>query len=286
MKHASQAAANVIYRLIEALHDLLTFGKSKNEEIERLKKKRDNLDSANEEYANIIEDRRENMKMNWRIAIMFLSIVIDFALCYSAMIILCGLFNWPTILKFIVPAILIIAEIIVSYFQILHQRTGERAGWLARNAQYFVIMILVALSILVIAFTAQSYNPSLDGNFFSFIIGTVLVQLVLLLSSISLHVWLIRHSEALAEAFAYLGFKNDRKQLTKRIEKLEKENKNKHTPRFVQDAQRLVQKVELFKRQFPGVPADFERVMSMDLIEAINRVMGRQVFQTYNAEAV
>lgn len=279
LKHSVTAAEQAIHRLIEGLLNLFTICKARNEELAKLKEQVQQLDDNNPDFHEMLEDRRENNKMTWRLIIIALSIAVDFFLLYHAMTILCEQFGLPGFLKFAVPAFLIIVEIGVSYFSFIQQRSGERGSWLSRNLQYFVLFILVGLSVLVIVYSIQGYNAAIDGiSFSSFLTGTIVLQVALLISSVMLHIWLIKNSEAIAETFAYLQYKSDRKKLTNKIEKLEKENRKKYHPEFTKRTHHLVQNVESFKRHNPEANACFENTMPSELIRGINAVMGRNYF--------
>lgn len=279
IKHSTSTAEQTIIRLIEALLHLFTVCKSRNEEITKLKADRDSLDENNPDFHEIVEDRRENNKMNWRIVIMCLSICVDFFLLYNAMTILCEQFGLPGFLKIIVPAFLIIVEVGVSYFSAIQQRSGEPSSWLSRNLQYFVLLILIGFSVLVIMYSIQGYNAALDGmSFQSFLTGTIVLQVALLISSIMLHIWLIKNAEAIAETFAYFRYKSDRKKLTQKIDRMEKENSKKYLPDFTKRTHNLIQNIESFKRSHPDANPNFERAMPADLMRGMNQVMGKQVF--------
>jgi hypothetical protein len=277
--HTARIAEMTIHRLIESLFQLFTHGRTSNGEVIKLKDKKQMLDTNNPDYTEIIEDRRENMKMYWRVLIIFLSIGVDFLLSFQAMTILCEEFSLPEILKFIVPAFLIAVEIGISYFQILNQRIGEHSSWLVRNAQYLVLLILTGLTILVIIFSIQMYNTSSDGmSFLAYLAGTVLLQTALLVASIMLHLWLIRNAEAIAETLAYFHYKIDRNNLVRKINRLERKNKKKYVHAFAAGAYKLVQKIEFFKQEYPGANINFTKTMPASLATAINQVMGKDVF--------
>jgi len=284
-KHAISIAEKAIHRLIEYLLEIFLVCKSTNEAIQTLKEQRQALDDNNPEYAADREDKRESMKMSWRLVIIILSIGVDFLLSIQAISILTDKFDLPSILKWVVPTFLIVTEIGISYFQILHQRDGGKGSWVVRNVQYFVLVILAAFSILVIVFTAQTYDASIDNiSFIAFITGTIALQIALLVGSIMLHLWLIRNAEAVAEASAYFHYIIARRKLTKKIEKLEHKNKTANLPAFTKDTYKLVQAVEFFKTRFPYATANFEKTIPIELIRAINIIMGRNVFAVDTGE--
>ncbi len=285
-RHTARIAEMTIHRLIESLFQIFTHGRTSNGEVIKLKEKKQMLDTNNPDYSEIIEDKRENMKMYWRLLIIFLSIGVDFLLSFQAMTILCDEFSLPEILKFIVPGFLIAVEIGISYFQILNQRTGEHSSWLVRNAQYLVLLILAGLTILVIVFSIQMYNTSSDGmSFLAYLVGTLLLQIALLIASMMLHLWLIRNAEAIAETLAYFHYKIDRNNLVRKINRLERKNKNKYMHPFTKDAYKLVQTIEHFKQEYPGSNIDFNKTMPANLATAINQVMGKNVFTIEKSNA-
>ncbi|MBK6484083.1 MAG: hypothetical protein IPG01_13365 [Chitinophagaceae bacterium] len=279
--HSANIAQQTIFRLVEKLLNLFTMCKSLNEEIAALKEKLSVLDQTNPDFFEILEDRRESTKMSWRFIIIFLSMCIDFFLLYNGMTILCHQFGWPVILKILIPAFLIVTEIGISYFSIIQNRSGEGSSWIIRNLQYFVLVILVALTFLVILYSAQEYSETVDGvSFLTFFTGTVIIQISLLVASLMLHLWLIRNGEAIAEIFAYMRYRIDRRKLAGRIDQVERENRDKNLPDFTKDTHSLVQKIEAFRRDFPMIKIDFERTIPADLIRAINRVMGKAFLES------
>lgn len=277
-KHASNIAELAIHKMIDSLHQLFLLGTTKKEKIDELIEKRNSLDENNNDYCEIRQDKRENMKLWWQLVLIFCSIVIDFVLVYQPMDIICNTFNLPALMKYLAPMFLIILEVGIAYSQILHHRHLQRSTWFMRNLQYLVIVILGAFSALLILFTVNNYNPSIDGSFLGFVTGTILFQLGLLCASIMLHVWLIRNAELLSETLAYFLYILERKNLSSKIAKLEKMNKEKHSIDFKNASRELIRKIELFKRDAPGADVHFEKTMPLDLIKAINQVMGKTVF--------
>ena len=150
---------------------------------------------------------------------------------------------------------------------------------MVKNLQYFVIAILVALSYFAVKYTLEGYNPLIDGaSFWNFLTSTFLIQFLLLVASIMLHVWLIRHAEEIAEMFAFFKYKSDRWALTKKIEQYEQESIKRYLPEFTQRTHKLAQSINTFKSDHPDVKVNFEEFMSNDLMNAMNTVMGRKVF--------
>lgn len=278
-KHSTNAAEMAIHRLKESLLSRFNLIRSRNESIQSLRLRRDELDESNQDYAEIREDKLENTKMLWRLLILLLSIAIDFVLLLQATTILCEQFGLPRFLKLVIPLLLIIAEIGISYFQVLQKRSGDSGHWAARNAQYFVILILIGFSLMVTIFSIESYNAAVNGmSFAAYLTGVITLQVILLTASIMLHIWLIKNAESIAEVFAFLHYKHSWDRLTKCIDRLEQRNKKKDMPEFTSDTCKLAHAIEQFRERNPQSSPKFDKHFPEDLIKAMNMVMGRSVF--------
>jgi hypothetical protein len=284
MKNYTQKNAKLrIFRMIESLLGLLLFRGSIIQKLVELKKDLEVLKENNREFHEALKDKRENSNFTSRLIIIIIGVGIDVLLSYQAMVILCFEYNWPTLLKYLIPIVLVVVEIGVSYFQFIRQRIGERASWLIRNLQYFVLLILLALSVLAVQYSAQMYNPAIDTiSFISYFSMVIIFQAILFISSLMLHLWMIRNSEQIMDAIAFFLYQYAHKKITGKIETLELKDTKKYNPMFTQDAQHLVQSVEDFNFEYPNSGINFKQSIPTDLINAINTVMGKIVFTVTN----
>lgn len=279
-------AIRAIQNLVNDLLNLFLYCKSRKDEVAKLKSNVDELDEMNPEYHEILKDSRENTRMNFRFIILILSFFIDFFLLYEALLILCDQFGWPRILKYLIPAILIVLEVSISYFSIVQSRDEERSSRLSRKLQYFVLPILVGFSALAVFYHIESYNPEIDGiSLIGFLTFRLLIQIVLLISSLMLHLWLIKNAEEMAEALAYLRYKSARRNLTSRINHIEDSNTSEYYPRFTKLSHKYVNDTGAFKRRFPDMNMDFASAMPQELIDGINTVMGRIIIGATNTNS-
>ncbi|MEP6647359.1 MAG: hypothetical protein ABJC12_09715 [Saprospiraceae bacterium] len=275
---APSKAKLVIQILIKDLLNLFLFFKSRNDELMRLRIKLNTLDENNPDYIEIFYDRRENNKMSFRFVILILSFLVDFFLLNTALDILCYQFGWPNILKFVVPVVLIILEIGISYFSALQARDEEKVSHLGKNLQYLILPMLMGFSLLAIFYNAQSFIEGIDGmSFASFVTFNGIIQIILLISSIMLHLWLIRNSEEIAEAIAYVRYKMARNVIVDAIEKIERSNSAKYMPHFTRLTHEYVRKTDDFKRKFPEEHFNFPSTMPQELVDGMNKVMGRRI---------
>lgn len=270
-------AIKEIQNLVKDLLNLFLFCKSRKEEVAKLKESMDELDKSNPEYNEILLDNRENIRMNFRLIILILSFFIDFFLLYEALIILCDQFGWSEVWKFLIPAILIILEVAVSYFSILYSRDADKPSRISRKLQYFILPVLVGFSILAVYFHFQGYNPDIDGSLFGFLTFRITIQLIMLVSSIMLHLWLILNAEDMAEALAYLRYRNARKKINSIIINIEESNTARYYPEFTRLTHRFVRDKNIFVTSYPEMQFDFAASMPQELIDGINTVMGRVV---------
>lgn len=277
-KNSARIAELAIRRIIESLFKLLNAGRKILDKLAKTKERLDTLDKHNPDFFETIGDHRETMNFWLYLVLIIISFGIDYLLTYTATSILLDSFGGPEWLKIIIPAGLIIFELFISYIQISQQHIGEESTWMIRAAPYVVIIILGALTLTTIAFSIHGYIAGADGtNFWQFIVGSVLVQLVLLTASVLFHCWMIRHAEILVDTLAYFRYKIERIELTSKISKLQKRH-DEHVQEFAMQAYKLVEKVDQFKRDYPDSNIDFEKTMPVDLAVAINNIMGKTIF--------
>ncbi len=270
-------AIKAIQNLVKELLNLFLLCKSRKDEVAKLKVNLDELDKSNSEYNEILLDKRENIRMNFRLIILILSFFIDFFLLYEALIILCDQFGWSEVWKYLIPTILIILEVAVSYFSILYSRDEERPSLISRRLQYFILPVLVGFSILAVYYHFQGYNSDIDGSLFGFLTFRITIQLIMLVSSIMLHLWLILNAEDMTEALAYLRYRISRNKIVSKITSIEDSNTSRYYPEFTRLTHRFVRDKNLFVTSFPEIQVDFAASMPQELIDGINTVMGRVV---------
>jgi hypothetical protein len=277
LKNSAGIVTHSIYRVIDRLYKLFLLCQEMWQNLQNLENDLANMDASNPDYAEIRSDSREKMKILWNLVLIALSLGIDYVLIYQPLEILSSIYGLPIYIKYAVPAILIILELGIAYRQILNQRDGEPGAWAMRNVQFLVIVILVGLSILLIVFTLQGYDPAFDGSsFLGFFTGTVLFQLCLLFSSILLHLFLIKNAEILSETFGYFRYIFSRASLMYRINGLNKKYAKK-AALYKEDCRQLIHKISAFKSEYPESKVQFETAMPEEFINSINTVMGRTV---------
>lgn len=276
----AKKAIIIIQKLIKELLKVFLFCKSKIQELSKLRNDLETLDKDNPEYREILKNQRENTKMIMLLVVLILSFFVDFLLLQEALIILCDQFGWSAYIKFIIPIFLIILEVAISYFAILESRNEDEdnQSTIGRNLQYLLIPILVGFSLISLFYHLQSYNSEIDGaSLLTYMSFNVIIQIGLLITSIMLHIWLIRNSEEIAEAISYFRYHSKRKKLSAEIDKLEKSNSEIHYPLFTTLAKKFVKKVDDFERRFPEMKMNFTKSMPQELIDGINQIMGRKV---------
>ncbi len=282
METLTRKASNAllaIQRFIESLYQTFLKYKAKSQGAEKLKTKLQTLDSNNREYKSIASDHRENMKMFWLMILAGLSIVVDFLATFESGRIISEMLRLAHFFMYCIPIVLVLLEIGISYFQIEAKRKGEGGSWLARNAQYLVMIIVCGFILLTIVFSIESYSNDADKvSFLTFLTGTLLYQIALLIFSLMLHLWIIRHSEAIFEAISYCHYKIARSRIVRKIDKLENEKNDKGLPGFSGDTQKLMQMIETFRQENPEANVDFSKTMPAELLLTINQIMGRKCF--------
>lgn len=103
------------------------------------------------------------------------------------------------------------------------------------------------------------------------------VQIILLIPSVLLHVWVLKFAEGIAEAIAYFRYRMQRGRLANTINELEMKKKTV-TAQFMKMVQRFVEAMDAFERSYPGFETGFARIVPHDLACSVNVVMGRNIF--------
>ncbi len=272
-----------IRKFIEKMLELLMKCRDRDEKIKKIQGQLKLLDEKNPDLYDLLGNTRENIKMYLCVIIWFLCILIDYFLLFNGLTLLTNRTNLILLLKVLVPIALVSTEVAISYFAILKQNSGERVSWLYKNLQYFVIGILIAISVVVIFFTGRGYNPQFDGNsYWSYVIGSVFTQVVLLIPAIMLHLWIIKNAEEIADAIAYFKYRYDRRKIVSEIELLEKVQR-KDQKLFVQWVHSLVQQMDSYRRKHPNVPCNFGQNIPLILSKVINAAMGRRIFDDHDS---
>jgi hypothetical protein len=274
--HAERIEHTIICRLIDYLLSLFMRGKLLVDKIKKLQEKKVAIDNANQDYALIKEDHRESNKMFLFIIIAVLSVLLDFILIANPVAFIAKNFHLPYILIFVIPAVLVILEIGIAYTSILHHRTDEPRSWIGRNLQYFVIGLLIAMSVLLLIYFAQGYEKTTDGAFIPFLLGHMFIQIILLIPAIMIHLWVVRHSEDIAEAVAFLRYLLQQKKVQNKINKYEKEYQEHLLPKYIKGTRTFVYKKERYEANYGD--GGFEKMVPRDLAESINKIMGRMIF--------
>jgi len=283
MRNKNFVEAKSESRIQDLIDDLLSLFHTCNQKqvsIMKLKERLIEIDDCNQYFKEIRNDFRENNKMVWWMVMIVLGSLFDYLLLLNALAILCSITSLPGWVKYVIPPVFIIAEICVAYFTSLRKLDDSR-----RNAKrgsllpYFLLFIIVGMSALVLLYSWINYDANENGgSLFIYTIGTTIWQVLFLAASLMFHIALIKEAECIAEMFAYFTYLAKRNRIMRKIEDMERANKNKFGPEFTRDARNLIDNVETFNRAYPNSQVNFVSTMPLDLIIAINRVMGRQVF--------
>lgn len=275
--YSTHLAEQSIIRQITKLVELIARGQMLQNNLLKKKEHLELHDRNNEKFAMIIEDVQESFKMTMRAILLILSFIIDFALLFDALSLLDSTIS--PIARVVIPLGLVFVEVIISYFTILQKSEDDNQSKLLAVLPYFVLFILVGLSISSIVYSVQNYNEQIDGMAFSwFLLSVVVKQGVLLIGSLLLHIFLIRHSAKITEAGAFFRYRKFRKSIVKDIDRFEAMIQNNVTPEMKMRVQAFAQEVEMFKRKYPHSNIQFEKMMSEELINMINIIMGKKIF--------
>lgn len=278
-QHALKVALKKVYQEAATLVQLFNAGKSRNEELSQLNQSLTLLDDKNPDYKDIIGDQRESNKRNGMVFLLLATIAIDIVLSFQALSILCAQLGLPPIVKFIVPPALLMVEIIICYTQILNHRNGGRTSFVLNVAQFAVIVFLVALCVMGILNSAESYNQDIDKlGFLAYMFINSILQITLLVFSVLLHLWMIYNAEEIAESVAFFNYKLQRNKLTNAIKRIEQANNKRFIPQFMDQVHHWVRCNELFKLDYPDVKIDFSKTIPEELKAVINTILGTDYF--------
>jgi hypothetical protein len=288
LSYSAKKAFAAICRLLETADSYLLSGVANSEQWATQKSELDKLDKANPEFFDSLDETRENIRRFWCIVVTLAGIFIDYFLLYNSMAILSGTSGLAVYFKILLPIILVFAEIAISYLATQRERNGEHRSWLSRNLQYFVVVVLISLSLVAFSYSVKGYDTKFDGSsFVGFVLDAAVIQLVLLICSVIFHLWIIKNAEEITEAIAYYRYKLSRLKIVKKMKDLESENKNKNSIGFKTVVSLLIQKIDSFKRDHPLADVKFENLMSGRLKHAINIAMGRTIFsEAYSYDSI
>lgn len=287
-KYSLYKAEMVIKEAIKNILKTFTDGKCAKENAIKYTAVCNELDEQNPDYKEIREDYRERNKMSWRFAVLCFTMIIDFFLLFHGISLLCETLNLPEALKLIVPISLICLEVAISYFS--RPAKGILGNWQQRTGiskylPYFVIIILIGMSLMVIFFSFMHYSQSVDGmSLADFLLGTVAIQITLLVASIMLHIWLIHNAEEIVEMFGYRKYYAAYTKKTNASNKEDRKAKRKYKT-FITQTSEIATMIQEFKDRFPGASTSFSAIMPVDLINAMNLVMGRIIIAPPNNES-
>jgi len=132
-------------------------------------------------------------------------------------------------------------------------------------------------------YSLQSYNPAIDGNYRAFLIGTLIVQIVLLCASLLMHLWLIRHASDVAEAIGFLKFKFDHSAISKKITRLQADDVPTNDKAFLTETQKFTRELNAFKRKYPEAADDILKTIPADVLHEMHSAMGHQLFSNFHS---
>ncbi|MBL7684267.1 MAG: hypothetical protein JNK00_12985 [Flavipsychrobacter sp.] len=229
-------------------------------------------DLANEDYCAIRQDAMEHFNMFLRIGIVGITMIFDYATLYHAMLILCSL-GIPNAFKYILPSVLVFIEIGVSYFTSISSRQlryGAFMNTIHKYLPYFVIVLLIGLSTLAIVYTMKIPSSNYD----------IFWQIGLLISSVMLHLWLIRHATDIVYMFGYLSYRMKRSKLVRNVQK-DKSDLDSFTRDYTKKVPMLIEKIDTYYTECTSAPVDIFILIPEEQITAMITVMGKNVFMKY-----
>ncbi len=261
-------------RITDRLMILQARRKQSSEEVVSKTKLLQKFENSNVEYTEQLTDRREVMLAYWRILLIVLAGLIDFIISINAMTLITERFSLNTNWKYVVPFLLVLIETGIAYTCSIKQREGKSQQWVTQKLPYAVLILLIGFTVLVILFELNAYNPETDGlNFFVFAITTIAVQLTLLSASVLMHIWIIQHSDDIAESISFLKFRFDHSSMRRAIDEQQKNNPQLEA-RFVSETQAFVRDFQSFKRYYPDDAHELLQTIPVALKIDMEHVMG------------
>jgi hypothetical protein len=284
--YETKKARSIIHRMIEKVIDLFAACRRTNDELETMKEAQRLLHKVNSDYAIAVEDKRQYWNAVLLIVLVIFVIPCDAIITYQAMSIAVEVFGIPSICKHIAPVILVGIEILISYFQILNRRAQQEDSILIRFLEYIVILILIALSILTVMYSIASYTPAMDAlGHSAFIVGTIAMQIALLIASLCLHIFLIKNAERITDGIIFLQYCKNHLRVARYVTELEWSQRHKNFPAFTKHSQQLILHLFEFNAKYPDQPIDVLILIPHDVLRAMNVAMGRNIFNIDNEKS-
>lgn len=242
------------------------------------------LEESNPDYIQQLNDSRSIVFMWVLIVVSFCACFIDGIITNSAMAIICDQAGLPLSLKFAVPIVLVIAEIGISYAQARKEIEGEGGSFLARNVQYLIMLIIASFSVLVCGFTINGYSPITDGtNYSLFVFTTIAVQGGLLIASLAMHIWLIRHAHDITESIGFFRFRKIYRNTKNKVAGLHAEQKNCDQA-FHKKAHRFFQDLYVLRDAHPAAAAAILHTVPLELRQSLQKSIGTDMHSAVNPQ--
>lgn len=282
MKQSSYHAKNAIAEIrrdIESLLKQFNSCRDTYREIKVVTKRIELLDRANEDFKEMVHDKRQSLKTN-AVTISFVgAVIIDCIIGAQAGEMLAHEAHLPAAVKYLIPAALIVLEFTVAYLQILRQRENKRISWVLQSAPYLVICIVAVFATMNVMYAWDTYTSETEQMSFGlYMLMHLAIQGVLFIAAALLHYAVIKHSEMLSEVFAFLSYKRTRQRYVGKRTSMRGAAAGSYLPAFTQNVCRFTATVEQYKSLYPDYPVDFSKMMPAALINAINAIMGRAIF--------
>ncbi len=232
------------------------------------------LTETNPEFTDQLGDHRETMLAYWRIVLLGLVMCVDLTICSQGMDIICQKIAISSNWKYIVAIGLGVLEIGIAYTSIIKQREGANSTWVLKMLPYAVLLFLVGFSGITTLFEITGYNSQTDGlSFTMFVIVTVFVQLMLLLASVLLHLWIINHSVEIAESVGFLKFRRAQSSIRNDIDRLKKSTITLDNE-FLTETQKFARDFQSLKKYYPDEAHELLQTIPVSLRIDMENAMG------------
>jgi hypothetical protein len=226
-------------------------------------------------------EERENAEMLadriFAIAKVVIVLILDYLLLKNTILIFGDRNGWPAWWTYAIPTIFIVAEFVVCFR--IWKRVTERheATWFDSFCQYLIIVILLGATVYSIVYDIGGYIPEVDAvSFTTYLTGSVVMQSCIFIFSAILHIVLIQNVPKIAEALMYFLYSAKRGILNDKINRTDRKLARVNAS-FDKKSNLLILEIYEFDRNYPREKDVFITVLEQDIIDEINKRMGKKV---------
>ncbi len=227
------------------------------------------FDKHNPEFREMCFDVMEGLRSGMYIFAIVLAIPLDYLTTRYGLELISSDTIAPLVKK-VVPSFLVIFEIMMSYFTASSSESlkyGAFMNKVHKYLPYFIIVFLWAISAIGAIYAVGV--PDWEK--------IVARQGLLAIACTIMHLWIVRHSEDMVSTFGLLVYKFRRSSYKSTVSH-EARVFEKSMYDYTDSVPKVAEKIDAFREKYPDDDTDFTSGIPTEQINAINKIMGRDVF--------